>query len=1537
MNPMKSMTTYSIALIFSLCFFVNAQEDIWQQTFGPETGIANSFARNTSGLIFVGTNDGFIFRSDNDGQTWRVLNSGGAPKRIECLLIPDGNTIYAGTSGSGIHKSTDNGDTWTDISDETIGMHGWTIRALGINSSGDILIGAGGELGIYKSVDGGQSWTQVANGLMLNSASRVEGFALSNGGVVYTSIYNSGVYMSSDNGDNWNSIGDNLPDLQNLYDIIYTDNSNLFVAIDGHGVYRTSDNGTNWEDVSNEMINLNTTVLTVAPDGDILCGNYGADVFLSTNEGDNWSKIDQNIMTARIDALLAFGDNDLLVGTLGQGIFRSTNDGITWYVANDGFINSEIYDLEIDNAGILYAATRDMVFNTDDDGITWEHKEAGLPSTLIYDLAIHEGNNSIFAATSWGLARSTDGGESWVTLMGNIPDNATYNSVAVNTNNGYIFVARAGYGVYRSINNGDDWVEVNSGLSFEANTRGLEIAIDNNGTIYMATYDHYTPQGIYRSDNNGNSWVQVNNGLVSLNSRCIAINNEDILFTGFGDEGIFRSVDGGNNWEQIFSSGYKYVETITFNSLGHIFAGTISGVMRSINGGETWHNFDAGFPEYPDNYIPALRADNMDYLYAGTQGAGVYKTTKATTLSNPTLSLPENNAGAEPVSLNLSWENVAGAGEYELQISTTSDFSINEVNQKGITETSWEITNLSHETKYFWRVRAWDNFAVSNWSDAYIFITFKEGPVLTDPANNSVDVNTDVTFSWNALSGAEDYEIQVAAAFDFSTIERSLNNLTSPNVLIEDLGNEKTYYWRVRANFPEGPSDWSQVFTFNTIRSGPDLIYPPDNDTNISVHINFSWSGISSAISYQLQVSTDAQFTGSEFNIDNINDTKYEETAFAHSQQYFWRVRAHFDDGSSAWSVTRTFTTLRAGPVLSSPDNNETGVNRDVNFYWNSVASAIEYHAQVSTDISFSSPEYDSGQLASTTYYLQNLAYSNTYYWHVRAYFNDGTYSDWSEIRSFTTILAPINLTGPEDDITNVAFPITFYWDGDPNATSYWPQLSENNVFNPIAFSKNDITSTSHEIENLAFDRQYFWRVAGLDNGSQGGWSEIRSFTTQKYPSSIDANTYIDFPMHEKPREFSATDYRLFGLPGTSELYLNQVFGEGSGEQWIAYYDDYDGGNSTNIFIKHTPDDGRFRFYQGLGFWILNKGRLEVNMNVTSALLNDQNQAHITLHDGWNIITNPFPNTVPWQAVRELNGLGGLPLYTYNGSFNTTDMMEPYLGYYIDNPSGYSDLFVPYTASLPKAAMIESETNWRLDIILNSGEFEDAATWLGVSDHAQPEIDDFDYRKPRAIGSVPRVYFNRSEWGEKWSSLTSDIRLAIEDKEIWDFDVESPAGQEAQLSFIDVAELPANFDIYLIDKNKLKTIDLRLENEYTFKPVTDHSKFAIIVGVESAIEEELRLIVPAEFILGNNYPNPFNPETVIPVELPEAGEISLKIYNLLGEEISTLYQGSLETGRHLFKWNGTNQAGQRCPSGIYLYQVEGNQGFKASNRMIMIK
>jgi hypothetical protein len=71
-----------------------------------------------------------------------------------------------------------------------------------------------------------------------------------------------------------------------------------------------------------------------------------------------------------------------------------------------------------------------------------------------------------------------------------------------------------------------------------------------------------------------------------------------------------------------------------------------------------------------------------------------------------------------------------------------------------------------------------------------------------------------------------------------------------------------------------------------------------------------------------------------------------------------------------------------------------------------------------------------------------------------------------------------------------------------------------------------------------------------------------------------------------------------------------------------------------------------------------------------------------------------------------------------------------------------------------------------------------------------------------------------------------------------------------------------------------------------------------------------------EFALEKNFPNPFNPTTTIRFSIQTAGEASLKIFNLLGEEVATLASGEMGTGSHTVHWDATGQ-----PSGVYFYRL----------------
>ncbi len=95
-------------------------------------------------------------------------------------------------------------------------------------------------------------------------------------------------------------------------------------------------------------------------------------------------------------------------------------------------------------------------------------------------------------------------------------------------------------------------------------------------------------------------------------------------------------------------------------------------------------------------------------------------------------------------------------------------------------------------------------------------------------------------------------------------------------------------------------------------------------------------------------------------------------------------------------------------------------------------------------------------------------------------------------------------------------------------------------------------------------------------------------------------------------------------------------------------------------------------------------------------------------------------------------------------------------------------------------------------------------------------------------------------------------------------------------------------------------------------------------------------IVKNEFILYNNYPNPFNPSTKISFNVPVRSQLKLEIYNVRGELINTLIDEEYSPGKYEVLWNGRNMNGEKVTSGIYLYRFLAD-GFVQTKRMVLIK
>jgi hypothetical protein len=108
----------------------------------------------------------------------------------------------------------------------------------------------------------------------------------------------------------------------------------------------------------------------------------------------------------------------------------------------------------------------------------------------------------------------------------------------------------------------------------------------------------------------------------------------------------------------------------------------------------------------------------------------------------------------------------------------------------------------------------------------------------------------------------------------------------------------------------------------------------------------------------------------------------------------------------------------------------------------------------------------------------------------------------------------------------------------------------------------------------------------------------------------------------------------------------------------------------------------------------------------------------------------------------------------------------------------------------------------------------------------------------------------------------------------------------------------------------------------------------------TAVED--RPEVPTVFALEQNYPNPFNPTTTIRYSLPKESFVTVKAYNVLGQEVATLVNEQQSAGYVTATWDGRNSAGESVGSGVYFYRIEarptdGSAAFISSRKMVLLK
>ena len=513
----------------------------------------------------------------------------------------------------------------------------------------------------------------------------------------------------------------------------------------------------------------------------------------------------------------------------------------------------------------------------------------------------------------------------------------------------------------------------------------------------------------------------------------------------------------------------------------------------------------------------------------------------------PTLITPLDHRTCTPMSYRFQWNAAPGATAFRIQIATDASFNNLVLNQANIMDLYYDVSGLSALTNYYWRVRGEDVNNTGAWSDTWDFETNIPAPTLVSPADNSGGYQTTVTFSWQNVLPNTKYKFQLSTSPTFATTLVNVNDLSSTTYTYTVPTLNETYYWRVSATLTPCSSTYSDTWSFRTMLSPPNLVYPANHAINMPVQLLFQWDAVTGATGYEFNLSDAANFSNIIRGVV-ISSTNYLITsALNPDTKYYWRVRARNADGTSSWSTAFDFNTVKQGPGVPNlvyPVSAAEQIPKTVTLRWapSGNTPVLRYHLQVATNDSLNGPLYDLNNITSTTFTLSNLQNFRTYYWHVSA-INDSGETQYSSIWYFRVIdvlpLAP-PLQSPANNLIDLDTSIYLFWlpATSNSVVTYQVQVSTSASFttDSVVYDNPTVFANSQLVNGLVYLTDYYWRVKGTNEAGSGPWSDIWKFTTKKVTGVEDLST-LKFAISAYPNPTNGSAIIHFHVP--SDAFVN--------------------------------------------------------------------------------------------------------------------------------------------------------------------------------------------------------------------------------------------------------------------------------------------------------------------------------------------------------------------------------------------------------------
>ena len=283
-----------------------------------------------------------------------------------------------------------------------------------------------------------------------------------------------------------------------------------------------------------------------------------------------------------------------------------------------------------------------------------------------------------------------------------------------------------------------------------------------------------------------------------------------------------------------------------------------------------------------------------------------------------------------------------------------------------------------------------------------------------------------------------------------------------------------------------GVSAYSQV--------PPTLVSPVNSDLCVSKVVDFDWSEVPNAVTYNLEVADNPQFNNLIVNITGltVTDTTIELPSWM--QEYYWRATSVFPDNNKGIANTWSFKTKRPPLELLSPINGVFCADSLVVFAWDR-ADAEFYTLQVSESPDFETLVFNKNNIIDTFFSVSLPKYSTTYYWKV-AHKKGVCQSNFSEVWHLITKLSPPALLLPVNNamggglLSGLPFNVNLVWQKSGMDMHYDVQLSSFQNFSDTLAEATNILDTNFALTLPEdFNKSYYWRVRVKENDCYSYWS----------------------------------------------------------------------------------------------------------------------------------------------------------------------------------------------------------------------------------------------------------------------------------------------------------------------------------------------------------------------------------------------------------------------------------------------------------------